>query len=142
MGEEVAVRATVHNVGSYSAHADQDGLLEWLGAIKNRPRASFLVHGDDRILGAWADLVRRTTGVESVIASYGHTYALAERARLVAKAAAAPVSDDLVELLREVDAALRGLHTRLPRLPASDAPNGRKVRRILQRVIDDLSRVG
>ncbi len=45
-GERVAVRARIHTLGGFSAHAGQSDLLEWLGCLApHRPRV-FLVHGE------------------------------------------------------------------------------------------------
>jgi metallo-beta-lactamase family protein len=44
-GEEIAVRASVHTLGGFSAHASQSQLLEWVGGFKQRPRI-YLVHGE------------------------------------------------------------------------------------------------
>lgn len=46
-GEEVAVKADVKTIGAYSAHADQGGLMEWLGDFSQRPRQVILVHGEE-----------------------------------------------------------------------------------------------
>ncbi|THF68504.1 MBL fold metallo-hydrolase [Deinococcus sp. Arct2-2] len=44
MGEDVAVRAKVHTIGGFSAHADQDDLLAFLSTA-GRPHV-WLVHGE------------------------------------------------------------------------------------------------
>ncbi|MCW8925665.1 MAG: MBL fold metallo-hydrolase, partial [Xanthomonadales bacterium] len=45
-GEKVAVKATIHTLGGFSAHAGQSQLLEWaLQFNEPRPRL-YLVHGD------------------------------------------------------------------------------------------------
>ncbi|MGR8950639.1 MAG: MBL fold metallo-hydrolase RNA specificity domain-containing protein [Gammaproteobacteria bacterium] len=44
-GETVKVAATVHTIGGLSAHADQNGLLNWYGHFNNRPPV-LLVHGE------------------------------------------------------------------------------------------------
>ncbi len=45
-GERVAVKATIHTLGGFSAHAGQSQLLEWaLNFTEPRPRL-YLVHGD------------------------------------------------------------------------------------------------
>ena len=54
-GSYVPVRAEVHHLDVYSAHADQKGLLAWLGACTRAPRGVFLVHGEP----AAADTLRR-----------------------------------------------------------------------------------
>lgn len=45
MGREIAVKAQIHTLGGFSAHADQEQLLEWAGNFKSRPRL-YLVHGE------------------------------------------------------------------------------------------------
>jgi metallo-beta-lactamase family protein len=44
--ENVAVRAKVFTIGGFSAHADQNDLLEWVGNFEGKPRV-FLVHGEE-----------------------------------------------------------------------------------------------
>ncbi|MGI9265491.1 MAG: MBL fold metallo-hydrolase RNA specificity domain-containing protein [Gammaproteobacteria bacterium] len=46
-GEYYPVRASVHTIGGLSAHADQDGLVDWYGAFNERPPV-YLVHGEQR----------------------------------------------------------------------------------------------
>ncbi|HUU80357.1 MAG TPA: MBL fold metallo-hydrolase RNA specificity domain-containing protein, partial [Acidobacteriota bacterium] len=45
-GENLAVRAKVVTIGGFSAHADQNDLLEWVGNFESKPRV-FLVHGEE-----------------------------------------------------------------------------------------------
>lgn len=57
-GEEVAVRARVHTINSFSAHADRDELARWhraTGAAR-----TFLVHGDERAMDAFGAGLRGT----------------------------------------------------------------------------------
>jgi metallo-beta-lactamase family protein len=44
-GEEIAVKAKIHTLGGFSAHAGQTQLIDWIGGFKNSPR-TFLVHGN------------------------------------------------------------------------------------------------
>ncbi|MBU1395950.1 MAG: MBL fold metallo-hydrolase [Gammaproteobacteria bacterium] len=44
-GEEIEVKAHIHTVGGLSAHADQEGLVQWYRQIKGRPHV-VLVHGE------------------------------------------------------------------------------------------------
>jgi metallo-beta-lactamase family protein len=47
-GEKIVVRASVHSLGGFSAHAGQSDLLNWLSAMVHcRPKV-FLTHGEDR----------------------------------------------------------------------------------------------
>lgn len=45
-GKYYPVKAKIHQIESLSAHADQQELLDWMGAIKNIPENVFLVHGE------------------------------------------------------------------------------------------------
>ncbi len=44
-GDTITVRASVHTLGGFSAHAGQSELLGWAGRFRTRPRV-FLVHGE------------------------------------------------------------------------------------------------
>jgi metallo-beta-lactamase family protein len=45
-GRDMPVKAQIHTVGGLSAHADQQGLLDWYGASPNHPPVA-LVHGEN-----------------------------------------------------------------------------------------------
>jgi len=46
-GEEIAVRASIHTLGGFSAHADQPALLAWASGFQRPPRETFVVHGEE-----------------------------------------------------------------------------------------------
>ena len=46
-GEEIAVNAEIATLKGTSGHADKDGLLNWLGGFRQKPRMVFVNHGDD-----------------------------------------------------------------------------------------------
>ncbi len=45
-GEDITVRAKIAFIEGYSGHADQDGLLNWVDAMANKPAQIVLVHGE------------------------------------------------------------------------------------------------
>lgn len=45
-GETIMVGAEIHNLEGFSGHADQKGLLDWLGGFQMSPKQIFLVHGE------------------------------------------------------------------------------------------------
>ncbi len=57
-GEQFQVRARIHTINGFSAHADRDELLAWQRAIK--PDTTFLVHGDNDAMISFSKLL---TGV-------------------------------------------------------------------------------
>jgi metallo-beta-lactamase family protein len=48
-GEEIAVKAHIHTLGGFSAHADQKGLLEWVSHIHSPQLEVFVNHGEEKI---------------------------------------------------------------------------------------------
>src|SRR5439155_21570135 len=47
-GVDYPVRAAVHVIDSFSAHADYVEILHWLRGFKRPPRKTFLVHGEPK----------------------------------------------------------------------------------------------
>ncbi len=54
-GKEVPVRARIYTINGFSAHADQAELLAWHREIA--AEMTFLVHGDDEVMQAFAPLL-------------------------------------------------------------------------------------
>lgn len=55
-GEEMPVRASIHTINGFSAHADQAELLAWHKAIGG-VKKTFLVHGDEEAMHVFAKLL-------------------------------------------------------------------------------------
>ncbi len=45
-GHKVPIKAKVHTLSGYSAHADQKGLVDWVDSMPEKPGKIKLVHGD------------------------------------------------------------------------------------------------
>ncbi len=45
-GEEIAVHATIHTLGGFSAHASQSQLADWINHFKQPHPQLYLVHGE------------------------------------------------------------------------------------------------
>jgi metallo-beta-lactamase family protein len=70
-GNDVKVRARVHTLGGFSAHAGQSGLVTWMAPFKDaRPRV-FLTHGEDGPRVALRQLLRERYGVDAAMPKYG-----------------------------------------------------------------------
>jgi metallo-beta-lactamase family protein len=74
-GEFVPVRAEVVQLDSLSAHADQRGLIAWLGAGP-RPQRLFLVHGEPVALDALRVAIHEQLGWDATIPDYRDTEVL------------------------------------------------------------------
>jgi metallo-beta-lactamase family protein len=64
-GEECQVQANIAKIDGYSAHADEQELLEFIGAMPLQPRRAFVVHGEPEATRAFASSLREL-GVASV----------------------------------------------------------------------------
>ena len=58
-GEEIPVRAKIHTINGFSAHADQKELLAWHKKAGN-PGQTFLVHGEHATMKIFAKLLTNT----------------------------------------------------------------------------------
>lgn len=61
-GKYHEVKAEIHHIESLSAHADQQGLLDWTSEIKNIPEEVFLIHGEATAQDALRVKLRDTYG--------------------------------------------------------------------------------
>ncbi len=58
-GEEIAVRAHVHTLGGFSAHADQKGLLDWLSHFRNPNLQVFVNHGEEKVSMKLSEMINQ-----------------------------------------------------------------------------------
>lgn len=58
LGEPIAVRARVHTLGGFSAHAGQSELAAWAEGLRSSGAAFALVHGEPEKRAALAELLR------------------------------------------------------------------------------------
>jgi len=66
-GEKVAVKAQVHTMGGFSAHAGQTDLLKWFQALApSKPRV-VLTHGEDGPRETLAKLIWQKHGLRAVL---------------------------------------------------------------------------
>lgn len=69
-GLPVAVRAKIHTLGGFSAHAGQSGLAEWAGKCLGKGTRLFLTHGEDEPRHALAELLRTRCNVAAALPQY------------------------------------------------------------------------
>ena len=71
-GQTISVKAAVHTLGGFSAHADQQQLLHWASQFKSRPHF-YLVHGEDTAL----------TVLQEQLQQQGHHCSIAEPGQVI-----------------------------------------------------------
>jgi metallo-beta-lactamase family protein len=75
-GEKIAVKAKVHTLGGFSAHAGQSDLLTWFSAIAPVKPAVVLTHGEDRQRQTLAKLIQQRFKLTARLPALGDTIEL------------------------------------------------------------------
>ncbi len=78
-GQEIAVRASIHTIGGLSAHADQDGLLHWLGQFSKPPQHAYVVHGELSTAQLFCGLVQQRLGWDANVPAENETVEIQSR---------------------------------------------------------------
>ncbi len=72
-GRYVPIRAEVQQLHAFSAHADRDGLLQWLAGSGREPEEVVLVHGEPAAADALRQRIEERFGCEVTIPALGDT---------------------------------------------------------------------
>jgi len=67
----VPVRAKVHTLGGFSAHAGQSGLMNWAAPFQQSKPRMFLTHGEDGPRTALRDQLKARFGLDPAMPQYG-----------------------------------------------------------------------
>jgi metallo-beta-lactamase family protein len=70
-GEKIAVKAQIHTLGGFSAHAGQTDLLTWFSAIAPAKPRVVLTHGEDEPRTALARKIQQRFGLKTVLPKMG-----------------------------------------------------------------------
>lgn len=71
--EEIAVHARIEMIDGFSGHADREGLLEWVGAMKKKPVHIILTHGEPEVIARFAGSIGEQYQIATHIARLGET---------------------------------------------------------------------
>jgi metallo-beta-lactamase family protein len=77
LGQTWPVRARIRKIDGFSAHADREGLLEWLSDISKPPRCVFVTHGEEKAANSFAAFIREQKGWPVKVPRYRDIEALA-----------------------------------------------------------------
>lgn len=69
-GQEMTVKAQIHTIGGFSAHAGQDQLIDWAKAIEGKPKFC-LVHGEQTAVVELRDQLLLRANIDAEIAVKG-----------------------------------------------------------------------
>jgi metallo-beta-lactamase family protein len=75
-GKTYEVRAQIKTVDLFSAHADYDQILEWLGHLEEGPKKIFLTHGDFKAAQSLKEKIEQRYGWSVIIPKYKESFNL------------------------------------------------------------------
>jgi metallo-beta-lactamase family protein len=75
LGDDIRVRAGIHTLGGFSAHADQSELLNWIGSFQNSPEI-FIVHGEEKVSLEFQDLIQKKFSYQTYVPHKGEEYSI------------------------------------------------------------------
>jgi metallo-beta-lactamase family protein len=76
LGHIHPVKAHIEQIEGFSAHADRDGLLDWLSDIRVPPRCVFVTHGEEKAATSFAKVLNERTGWTVKVPRYKETVKL------------------------------------------------------------------
>ena len=69
LGEDIIVKASVHTINGFSAHADRDGILEWIASMQDLKKV-FLVHGELKSQKSFKKMLKKKLDLDAHIVSF------------------------------------------------------------------------
>ena len=73
--EDIIVKASIHTINGFSAHADQDGILKWISKIKNLKKV-FLIHGEKESQVYFKEALKEKLNIDAHIVAFKKTIEL------------------------------------------------------------------
>lgn len=75
-GKEVDVKAKVYPIEGLSAHADQEELMDWAEGFTEKPKLTFIVHGEPDSAEALAQRLKNELGWNTILPQYLESFVL------------------------------------------------------------------
>ncbi len=92
-GETISVKAEIRKLEGISGHADNRGLMKWIGAFENKPRHVFVLHGDDTVTDLFAGRIHDELGLQATAPYNGESWDLTQDVMLKPRATGSVLSD-------------------------------------------------
>lgn len=75
-GEDIAVKAHIYSIDSFSGHADKNGLIDWMRHFNNKPKQVFVIHGEDDVAPVFATTLNSEFDMPTTVPYLGQVYEL------------------------------------------------------------------
>ena len=76
-GEEIEIQAEIRRLAGISGHADNNGLLKWIGSFEKKPEKVFVIHGEDSVCQVFKDRLRNEMHLDAGAPYSGTVFNLA-----------------------------------------------------------------
>jgi metallo-beta-lactamase family protein len=135
--EEVIVRAKIHTIGGFSAHADQKDLLAWIGHFKNSKLKVFIVHGEESASLTLAQIIQETFHFQVQVPQWLETLSLIPSQE--APAQATLEDQELITIKASLENRWQALKGRLEGVSTLDKEKIREVQTLLEKTEKELA---
>ncbi|MDD5475274.1 MAG: MBL fold metallo-hydrolase RNA specificity domain-containing protein, partial [Syntrophales bacterium] len=140
--EPVAVKARLYTIGGFSAHADQQGLIEWLWPLKDSNPLVFIVHGEPKASEPLADRIEKELGLDTLIPNWKETVRLTPQREAISAPAPEDISEkrgeELLESITAIEERLAVIREELSDRRYLDSMDERTMERI-RKISSDLA---
>ncbi|HIU64400.1 MAG TPA: MBL fold metallo-hydrolase [Candidatus Avacidaminococcus intestinavium] len=145
MGEDIIVKAHIHFLDGFSAHADKKQLLEWFAEMQTPPKAFFVVHGEPHAAQSLAMELQRNLGTATNIPQYGDSVVIdgtdwhMETSPFVQEVI--PDTVDLRNALKGFEKDLSSYKSRMEQIAIRDSSKAKDMRKKIEKArkyLDDL----
>jgi metallo-beta-lactamase family protein len=75
-GDIYPLNAEVMELDTFSAHADETDLVEYVAALNPKPKMTFLVHGEPVARTAFQKALKMKAGIDGIMPRYGQSFEL------------------------------------------------------------------
>lgn len=105
LGERVNVALEIYDLQGFSAHADQNALINWIDNFKHKPEKIFLVHGEEKPTSTLAQIIESKFKINTIIPEIGDEFNISRRhveLKSTSKAEPKILKEDLEEELNSI----------------------------------------
>ncbi|MBP7248837.1 MAG: MBL fold metallo-hydrolase [Negativicutes bacterium] len=150
LGETITVEAEIHKLEGFSAHADKEEIIDWLGHFSTTLKEIFLVHGEEEVLMAFSEELKKKLKIPVSIPYLGDQYeVLKEKITYVGStlSASEELEPDMMDMFHSFESDYRNyreiLLNRAVKHPTDSkevAQRLARIKRFLRKSIDELDR--
>lgn len=77
-GREVPVKAKIYQIDGLSAHADQNELMDWAEGFTEKPKITFVIHGEEKSASVLSQKLYNELGWRTILPQYLESFMLFE----------------------------------------------------------------